>query len=282
MIETLNLSYSYDMEENNKQVLKDINIKINKGEIVAILGHNGSGKSTLVKSFNAVILPTGGKVFVDKLDTSDENLTYEIREKVGMVFQNPDNQIVATIVEEDVAFGPENLGIPREEIRNRVDNALKIVDMYAYKEHAPHMLSGGQKQIIAIAGVLAMEPEYMIFDEATAMLDPTGRKEILNTIIDLNKKKNITVVMITHYMEEAIKADRVVVLKNGEIKLEGKPEEVFKNVEQMNELMLGVPQSTELMYELERRGLKFSKTVLTAEEFVEEFERVLKINEHKT
>ena len=282
MIETLNLSYSYDMEENNKQVLKDINIKINKGEIVAILGHNGSGKSTLVKSFNAVILPTGGKVFVDKLDTSDENLTYEIREKVGMVFQNPDNQIVATIVEEDVAFGPENLGIPREEIRNRVDNALKIVDMYAYKEHAPHMLSGGQKQRIAIAGVLAMEPEYMIFDEATAMLDPTGRKEILNTIIDLNKKKNITVVMITHYMEEAIKADRVVVLKNGEIKLEGKPEEVFKNVEQMNELMLGVPQSTELMYELERRGLKFSKTVLTAEEFVEEFERVLKINEHKT
>ena len=276
MIETLNLSYSYDSEESNRQVLKDINIKINKGEFVAILGHNGSGKSTLVKSFNSIVLPSGGKVYVDKLDTSDESLTYQIREKVGMVFQNPDNQIVATIVEEDVAFGPENLGVPRNEIRNRVDSSLKAVDMYAYKEHAPHMLSGGQKQRIAIAGVLAMEPEYMIFDEATAMLDPTGRNEILNTIIDLNKKKNITVVMITHYMEEAIKADRVIVLKNGEVVLEGKPEEVFKNVEEMNELKLGVPQSTELMHELGKKGIKFSRTVLTADEFVEEFEQVLK------
>ena len=282
MIETLNLSYTYDVEESSRQVLKDINIKINKGEFVAILGHNGSGKSTLVKSFNSIVLPSGGKVYVDKLDTSDESLTYQIREKVGMVFQNPDNQIVATIVEEDVAFGPENLGVPRNEIRNRVDSSLKAVDMYAYKEHAPHMLSGGQKQRIAIAGVLAMEPEYMIFDEATAMLDPTGRNEILNTIIDLNKKKDITVVMITHYMEEAIKADRVIVLKNGEVVLEGKPEEVFKNVKEMNELKLGVPQSTEFMYELEKKGFKFTKTVLTAEEFVEEFEQVLKKNEHKT
>lgn len=276
MIESLNLSYIYDTDEKKHQVLNDINIKINKGEFVAILGHNGSGKSTLVKSFNAVILPTGGKVYVDKLDTSDENLTYEIRKKAGMVFQNPDNQIVATIVEEDVAFGPENLGVSQEEIRKRVDNALKVVDMYAYKDHAPHMLSGGQKQRIAIAGVLAMEPEYMIFDEATAMLDPIGRKEILNTIINLNKEKNITVAMITHYMEEAIKADRVIVLSKGEIKLEGKPEDVFKNVEEMNELKLGVPQSTELMYELEKRGVKFSRTVLTADDFVEEFEQVLK------
>ncbi len=276
MIETLNLSYAYDLGDESRQVLNDINIEINKGEFVAILGHNGSGKSTLVKSFNAVILPSGGKVYVDKMDTSDESLTYAIREKAGMVFQNPDNQIVATIVEEDIAFGPENLGVPTEEIRKRVDNALKTVDMYAYKDHAPHMLSGGQKQRIAIAGVLAMEPEYMIFDEATAMLDPVGRKEILKTIINLNKEKNITVVMITHYMEEAIKADRVIVLNKGQVALMGKPYEVFKNVEEMNALKLGVPQSTELMYELEKRGMKFSKTVLTAEEFVEEFEQVNK------
>ena len=276
MIETLNLSYSYDNEDESRQVLENVNISINKGEFVAILGHNGSGKSTLVKSFNAVILPSGGKVYVDKMDTSDESLTYEIRKKAGMVFQNPDNQIVATIVEEDIAFGPENLGIPTEEIRKRVDDALKSVDMYAYKDHAPHMLSGGQKQRIAIAGVLAMEPEYMIFDEATAMLDPVGRKEILNTIINLNKQKNITVIMITHYMEEAIKADRVVVLNKGKVALDGKPYEVFNNVEEMNNLKLGVPQSTELMYELEKRGMKFSKTVLTAEEFVEEFEQVNK------
>ncbi len=276
MIETLNLSYSYDNEDESRQVLENVNISINKGEFVAILGHNGSGKSTLVKSFNAVILPSGGKVYVDKMDTSDESLTYEIRKKAGMVFQNPDNQIVATIVEEDIAFGPENLAIPTEEIRKRVDDALKSVDMYAYKDHAPHMLSGGQKQRIAIAGVLAMEPEYMIFDEATAMLDPVGRKEILNTIINLNKQKNITVIMITHYMEEAIKADRVVVLNKGKVALDGKPYEVFNNVEEMNNLKLGVPQSTELMYELEKRGMKFSKTVLTAEEFVEEFEQVNK------
>lgn len=276
MIETLNLSYSYDNEDESRQVLENVNISINKGEFVAILGHNGSGKSTLVKSFNAVILPSGGKVYVDKMDTSDEGLTYEIRKKAGMVFQNPDNQIVATIVEEDIAFGPENLGIPTEEIRKRVDDALKTVDMYAYKDHAPHMLSGGQKQRIAIAGVLAMEPEYMIFDEATAMLDPVGRKEILNTIINLNKQKNITVIMITHYMEEAIKADRVVVLNKGKVALDGKPYEVFNNVEEMNSLKLGVPQSTELMHELEKRGMKFSKTVLTAEEFVEEFEKVNK------
>ena len=276
MIETLNLSYSYDNEDESRQVLENVNISINKGEFVAILGHNGSGKSTLVKSFNAVILPSGGKVYVDKMDTSDEGLTYEIRKKAGMVFQNPDNQIVATIVEEDIAFGPENLGIPTEEIRKRVDDALKTVDMYAYKDHAPHMLSGGQKQRIAIAGVLAMEPEYMIFDEATAMLDPVGRKEILNTIINLNKHKNITVIMITHYMEEAIKADRVVVLNKGKVALDGKPYEVFNNVEEMNSLKLGVPQSTELMHELEKRGMKFSKTVLTAEEFVEEFEKVNK------
>ena len=276
MIETLNLSYSYDNEDESRQVLENVNISINKGEFVAILGHNGSGKSTLVKSFNAVILPSGGKVYVDKMDTSDESLTYEIRKKAGMVFQNPDNQIVATIVEEDIAFGPENLAIPTEEIRKRVDDALKSVDMYAYKDHAPHMLSGGQKQRIAIAGVLAMEPEYMIFDEATAMLDPVGRKEILNTIINLNKQKNITVIMITHYMEEAIKADRVVVLNKGKVALDGKPYEVFNNVEEMNNLKLGVPQSTELMHELEKRGMKFSKTVLTAEEFVEEFEQVNK------
>ena len=276
MIETLNLSYSYDNEDESRQVLENVNISINKGEFVAILGHNGSGKSTLVKSFNAVILPSGGKVYVDKMDTSDEGLTYEIRKKAGMVFQNPDNQIVATIVEEDIAFGPENLGIPTQVIRKRVDDALKTVDMYAYKDHAPHMLSGGQKQRIAIAGVLAMEPEYMIFDEATAMLDPVGRKEILNTIINLNKQKNITVIMITHYMEEAIKADRVVVLNKGKVALDGKPYEVFNNVEEMNSLKLGVPQSTELMHELEKRGMKFSKTVLTAEEFVEEFEKVNK------
>ena len=267
MIKVLNLSYNYDTQENDNSVLKDINLEIKEGEFVAILGHNGSGKSTLVKSFNAITLPCGGKVYVDELDTSDEALIYEIRKKTGMVFQNPDNQIVATIVEEDVAFGPENLGLSSDEIRERVDNALKSVDMYAYKDHAPHMLSGGQKQRIAIAGVLAMEPKYMVFDESTAMLDPIGRKEILKTMQDLNKNKGITIIMITHYMEEAINADRVIVLENGKIALDDTPKKVFEDVKRMEELGLGVPESVSLYYELKKLGFDIKTVPLTPEEF---------------
>ena len=211
MINAQKVSFTYDDEEiqEKKIVVDDVSVAIHKKEFVAILGHNGSGKSTLAKMFNAVLLPAGGKVYVDKMDTADEALLYEIRRKVGMVFQNPDNQLVATIVEEDVAFGPENIGVPTEEIRRRVDDALAIVDMTEYKDHAPHMLSGGQKQRIAIAGIIAMEPDYIILDESTAMLDPTGRKEVMKTIKKLNREMGITIVLITHYMEEAAQADRI-------------------------------------------------------------------------
>lgn len=279
MIETLDLAYAYDNEENKVNVLNNISLKINKGEFVAILGHNGSGKSTLVKSFNAITLPNSGKVYVDKLDTQNEELLYEIRKKTGMVFQNPDNQIVATIVEEDIAFGPENLGIPSDEIRRKVDSALKTVDMYAYKDHAPHMLSGGQKQRIAIAGVLAMEPEYMVFDEATAMLDPIGRKEIMQTMLRLNKEQGITIIMITHYMEEALNADRIIVLNNGEVEIDDTPLNVFSQVKRMNELGLGVPDVTLLAHLLIEKGVKFDKMPLTIEEFAESFKQVIK-DEH--
>ncbi len=274
MIDAKNITYEYIEDENSVRVIDDISVEIKKGEFVSILGHNGSGKSTLVKTFNAILLPCGGKVYVDNMDTSDETLMYEIRRRVGMVFQNPDNQIVATIVEEDVAFGPENLGVPAEEIKKRVDDALKTVDMLGYRGHAPHMLSGGQKQRIAIAGILAMEPEYIILDESTAMLDPLGRKDVMETVKKLNREKNMTVILITHYMEEAALADRIIVLENGKVRLCGTPNEVFENTDTMKKLKLGVPVASEFSYELRKRGVDF-KNCLFVDEFINEFDRVM-------
>lgn len=270
MIEAKNVSLSYDEEETNtkKIVVDGISITVNKGEFMAILGHNGSGKSSLVKMFNCVNLPDGGKVIVDGLDTANEELLFEIRRRVGMVFQNPDNQLVATIVEEDVAFGPENLGVPPLEIRKRVDDALKAVDMYDYLDAAPHNLSGGQKQRIAIAGILAMQPEYLILDESTAMLDPMGRREVMETVKRLNKQ-GMTVILITHYMEEAAQTNRVVVLEEGRLLMDASPREVFSKAEEMKSLRLGVPQASELAYYLKKGGKDLGEqTVLTPEEFI--------------
>ena len=224
-LQAQNVSFSYDTEEGADpvQVLRGVSMGIRKGEFVALLGHNGSGKSTMAKHFNAMLLPSGGRVYVDGLDTLDESLKYEIRRRVGLVLQNPDNQLVASIVEEDVAFGPENLGVPPEEIRRRVDDALKAVDMYEFRMHAPYKLSGGQKQRIAIAGIIAMEPDCIVLDEPTAMLDPRGRTEVLDTIRKLNREKGITIVLITHYMDEAVLADRVIVMDSGEILKQGTP-----------------------------------------------------------
>jgi energy-coupling factor transport system ATP-binding protein len=250
-------------------VLDDIDLNIERGEFVAILGHNGSGKSTLAKHFNAMLLPSGGRVLVSGRDTADQNELYEIRRMVGMVLQNPDNQIVSTIVEEDVAFGPENLGVEPSEIRRRVDEALKAVGMLEYREHAPHKLSGGQKQRVAIAGVLAMQPECIVLDEPTSMLDPQGRKEVLDTISRLNRERGITIVLITHFMEEAVLADRVVVLENGRILLQGPPREVFSDIERLRQVGLDVPQPAELCHQLRRAGVPLPEDVLTAEECVE-------------
>ena len=254
MIECRNLIFKYTAGENQEEkiAINDVNLQIKEGEFIAILGHNGSGKSTMAKHMNALLITTEGKMLVNKMDTSDMNNLWNIRETAGMVFQNPDNQLVATIVEEDVAFGPENLGVPPEEIRKRVDEALERVGMSEYKRHAPHLLSGGQKQRIAIAGILAMKPKCIIFDEPTAMLDPSGRKEVLDTIIDLNKNYGITVILITHYMDEAAKADRIVVMDKGKLILDGKPRDVFSNVEKMKSIGLDVPQVTELSYELQK------------------------------
>ncbi|HHV51671.1 MAG TPA: energy-coupling factor transporter ATPase [Clostridiales bacterium] len=251
-----------------KPVLDSIDLEIKKGEFVAVLGHNGSGKSTLAKHFNAMLLPSGGRVLVGGRNTADENEIYEIRRMVGMVLQNPDNQIVSTIVEEDVAFGPENLGVEPGEIRRRVDEALKTVGMYDYRLHAPHKLSGGQKQRVAIAGILAMRPECIVLDEPTAMLDPKGRKEVLDTISRLNREQGITIVLITHYMDEAAAADRVVVMESGRILLDGTPREVFSHVDKLRQVGLDVPQPTELCYELRKHGIPLPEGVLTAEECV--------------
>lgn len=274
---TKNLRFEYQSEnEENFLVIKDMNIQINKGEFVAILGHNGSGKSTLAKHFNAILLPTSGAVFVDGIDTCTENELFNIRKKVGMVFQNPDNQIVATIVEEDVAFALENLGVESNEIRKRVDDALKAVEMYEFKDHAPHQLSGGQKQRVAIAGILAMRPECIVLDEPTAMLDPRGRREVLNTVIDLNARYNTTVALITHYMDEAVKADRIIVVDHGEVIMEGKPSEVFSNVEKLKEIGLDVPQVTQLCYNLRQQGIDIPIDIITEEECIKALENILK------
>ena len=253
-VEHLNFAYPGTDDDRGVAVFTDLNLEIDEGGFVAVLGGNGCGKSTLAKHFNSILLPCGGKVFVCGMDTGNEDKLLAIRRSVGMVFQNPDNQIVANVVEEDVAFGPENIGISSAEIRRRVDNALKQVGMYEFREHAPHLLSGGQKQRIAIAGIIAMEPKCIVLDEPTAMLDPRGRREVMETIQKLNREKGITVILITHHMDEAAKADRVIVMSKGGIAADGKPEEVFSQVQLMHELGLGAPEPVELCYELNKCG----------------------------
>ncbi|MGN0594448.1 MAG: energy-coupling factor transporter ATPase [Hominimerdicola sp.] len=277
-IKDLNFSYVNDAEEPpvKTKVLKGVNLNIKKGEFVAVLGHNGSGKSTLAKCINAINIPESGAVYVDGMDTLDPDNLLAIRQKAGMVFQNPDNQIVATIVEEDVAFALENMGVEPLEIRRRVDEALKTVDMYEYRKHAPHKLSGGQKQRVAIAGVIAMQPDCILLDEPTAMLDPHGRNEVMKTIKMLNKEQNVTIVLITHYMEEAAQADRVVVMDDGEILLDDVPKKIFSQVETLKNLGLDVPQVTELAWELKKAGYDISTEIITEDECVDKLFEMLK------
>jgi len=270
LIEIKNVTYEYDDDETVHVAVKNLSLNIKKGSFTVILGHNGSGKSTLAKLMNGLNKPTFGEVTVDGMNTMDEELEINIKRKVGMVFQNPDNQLVASVVEEDVAFGPENLGLAPIEIRKRVDDALKAVDMYEYRLSTPHRLSGGQKQRIAIAGIIAMEPECIVLDEPTAMLDPKGRAEIVNTLIKLNKEKGITIILITHYMEEAEKADRVLVMNDGEIISDGIPSEIFKNVEQLKAVGLDVPQTTELLYAMQKEGFGVNTNVISIEETAKE------------
>ncbi|HBJ2652852.1 TPA: energy-coupling factor transporter ATPase [Clostridium botulinum] len=274
MIKCNNVTYKYESnkedESTQKIALDKVNLTIKKGDFVVILGRNGSGKSTIAKHMNSLLIPSEGKVYVDNLDTENLENTWDIRNKAGMVFQNPDNQIVATIVEEDVAFGPENLGIPQEEIRSRVDESLKKVNMYDYRRHAPHLLSGGQKQRVAIAGVLAMRPECIIFDEPTAMLDPSGRLEVVNTIKEINKKYGITIVLITHFMEEAVEADKVIIMDSAKVIKEGTPKEIFKEVEMMKKIGLDVPQMTEIAHYLRQHNVEIPSDILTIDEMVDE------------
>ena len=268
MIETRDLTYTDPAPEGetNPPALRDVSVQIEKGSFTVVLGHNGSGKSTFAKHLNAVLLPCGGAVYVDGMDTRDEKLLLEIRRRTGMVFQNPDNQIVANVVEEDVAFGPENLGVPTAEIRRRVDDALAAVGMEQFASHAPHLLSGGQKQRIAIAGILAMEPECIVLDEATAMLDPAGRREVIDTVLRLNREQGITVVLITHHMVEAERADRVIVMNDGEVAMDGMPRQVFSQVERLHELGLAAPDTVELLYRLRRDGVDVPLENLTVDE----------------
>jgi energy-coupling factor transport system ATP-binding protein len=271
MIKMENVTYEYKslIDDSIQSAVKKINVEVKRGEFLVILGHNGSGKSTLAKLMNGLLIPTYGEVNVIGMNTKDEDEIWNIREKAGMVFQNPDNQIVATIVEEDVAFGPENLGVPPIEIRKRVDEALDIVEMTDYKRHAPHLLSGGQKQRVAIAGILAMKPDCIIFDEPTSMLDPNGRIEVMNTIKRLNENEDKTIILITHYMDEAVQGDRVLVMEEGEIVMEGTPKEVFSQVEKVKSYGLDVPQVTELAYELRKAGIELKDDILSIEELVE-------------
>jgi energy-coupling factor transport system ATP-binding protein len=268
MIQTDALSFSYPVEEGQRRTtaLDNVTLSIEKGSFVVVLGHNGSGKSTLAKHMNAVLLPSGGAVYVEGMNTRDEDLLLEIRRRVGMVFQNPDNQIVANVVEEDVAFAPENLGVPTAEIRRRVDDALAAVGMTEFTRHAPHLLSGGQKQRVAIAGVIAMEPECIVLDEATAMLDPSGRREVLDTVHRLNRQRGITVVHITHHMSEAEDADRVIVMNDGVVAMDGAPREIFSRVEELQALGLAAPDTVELLRRLNRHGMNLPLTAITVDE----------------
>ena len=280
MIKTQNLIYSYDEEDDEGEgtfnvVLDNISLNIHKGEFVAILGHNGCGKSTLAKHFNAILLPHSGKVYVKDMDTSDEKHIYDIRQNVGMVFQNPDNQIVSSIVEEDVAFAPENLGVPPQQIAERVYNALETVGMTDYAKSSPHMLSGGQKQRIAIAGVLAMMPSCIVLDEPTAMLDPKGREEVISTVKRLNKEQKMTVVLITHYMDEASQADRVIVMERGSVIMDDVPKKVFSQVETLKEARLDVPQVTQLAYELRKCGIDIASDIISVDECADEIIRLI-------
>ena len=268
MIRTDALSFSYPVEEGQRRTtaLEDVTLSIEKGSFVVVLGHNGSGKSTLAKHFNAVLLPSGGAVYVEGMNTQDEDLLLEIRRRVGMVFQNPDNQIVANVVEEDVAFAPENLGVPTAEIRRRVDDALAAVGMTEFARHATHLLSGGQKQRVAIAGVIAMEPECIVLDEATAMLDPAGRREVLDTVHRLNRQRGITVVHITHHMSEAEDADRVIVMNDGVVAMDGTPRDIFSRVEELRSLGLAAPDTVELLHRLNGHGMSLPLTAITVDE----------------
>ncbi len=268
ILQTDNLTYTYPGDEENAETiaLGGVTLSIERGSFVVVLGHNGSGKSTFAKTLNAVLLPSGGTVWVDGMDTKDESLLLEIRRRVGMVFQNPDNQIVANVVEEDVAFAPENLGVPTEEIRRRVDNALEAVGMSDFTLHAPHLLSGGQKQRVAIAGVLAMEPACIVLDEATAMLDPMGRREVLNVIEGLHRERDITVVLITHHMNEAEHADRVLVMNDGTLAMDGTPREVFSRAEELEAMGLAVPETVALLRKLKQSGVDVPTDAVTVED----------------
>lgn len=273
-----NVSFAYELEDEGVvNAVNDFSLEVPEGQFLAVLGHNGCGKSTVAKLINGILVPNKGKVTVEGMDTSDEEKTVDIRKTVGMVFQNPDNQIVATIVEDDVAFGPENLGVEPSEIRKAVDNALKAVGMYEFRKREPHRLSGGQKQRVAIAGVIAMNTKCIVMDEPTAMLDPQGRKEVMDTVMKLNKEFGITVILITHYMDEAVKADRVVVMDGGRIAIDGTPKEVFKNVEKMKGLGLDVPQATELAYRLRKKGFKLPDNILDENECAEAILKILEV-----
>lgn len=275
MLSVKDVTFSY---ESGCNALDNVSLTVNDGEILCIVGHNGSGKSTLAKMFNGLLIPSSGTVTVNGMDTADEEKTLDIRRQVGIVFQNPDNQIVTTVVKEDVAFGPENLGVPTEEMIVRVDEALRSVGMESYADSAPHMLSGGQKQRIAIAGMLAMEPQTLILDEATAMLDPMGRRDILNIVKELNREKNITVVMITQYMEEAVLADRVIVMNNGHIEMEGTPQEIFSRGDELRAIGLDVPAAVELREMLKKEGVADCANAMTLEELAEALCRSLSKN----
>ena len=268
-IDVKNLIYEYKNVDSVRRAVNNINIQIQKGKFIVVLGHNGSGKSTFAKHLNAIFTPTSGTVLIDGLDTKDDNKVLEIRQKCGMVFQNPDNQIVATVVEDDVAFGPENMGVPSHEIRKRVDDALSVVRMSEFAAKAPHLLSGGQKQKVAIAGIIAMKPDCIILDESTSMLDPRGRKEVMNTVKKLNKEENITLIHITHFMEEAVDADYIYVMEEGEVVLEGTPKEVFINIDKLQSLGLDVPPMTLLCNELKKQDIQISPDILTVEEMID-------------
>lgn len=279
IIEIKNVSYEYNDENQSHTAVNNISLNIERGSFTVILGHNGSGKSTLAKMLNGLLKPSSGDVFVDGINTKNEETEIEVKRKVGMVFQNPDNQLISSIVEEDVAFGPENLGLKPDEIRQRVDESLKSVGMYEFKNSTPHHLSGGQKQRIAIAGMIALKPECLILDEPTAMLDPKGRAEILDTVVKLNKENGMTVVLITHYMEEAENADRVIVMNDGVIISEGKPKEIFKNVSQLKSVGLDVPQTTELLYQLSQNGFNTTTDVISIKEAAKNIVSALHLEE---